>query len=49
MFAEAAAVANKTKQLTDNMITVEVQPYPGGGWEKIMAMYAADAHTTCSA
>lgn len=42
MFKEALDVANEQPALQDNHIVVEGQPYPGGGWEKIMSMFAAD-------
>lgn len=38
-----AAVDQTNKLLADKKITVELQPYPGGGWDKIMSMFAANA------
>lgn len=38
------AAINQTNQiLADKKITIEWQPYPGGGWDKIMSMFAANA------
>ncbi len=37
-----AALAETTKALADQKITIEWQPDPGGGWDKIMSMFAAD-------
>lgn len=42
MFKEALDVANEQEVLQSKGITVEWQPYPGGGWDKIMAMFASD-------
>ena len=37
-----AAMKETEKLLADQKITIEWQPDPGGGWEKIMSMFAAD-------
>lgn len=42
MFQEALEVASQQAAIQDNGIKIEWQPYPGGGWEKIMSMFAAD-------
>lgn len=42
MFQEALKVAAEQPALQDRNITIEWQPDPGGGWDKIMAMFASD-------
>lgn len=37
-----AAMAETEKALANDKITIEWQPDPGGGWDKIMSMFAAD-------
>lgn len=42
MFQEALSLANEQPALAERGITIEWQPDPGGGWDKIMAMFASD-------
>jgi multiple sugar transport system substrate-binding protein len=42
MFQNALKVAAEQPALAGNNIVVEWQPDPGGGWDKIMSMFASD-------
>ncbi|MEZ4865502.1 MAG: extracellular solute-binding protein [Caldilineaceae bacterium] len=42
MFQEALKVANEQAAISERNILIEWQPDPGGGWDKIMAMFASD-------